>query len=78
LSVIVAAVGVKQGISVSRKEDAPECHSAMRAIYDPVLMPGGIIDEANPEIFSVSVRRLVEFLPEPEKPELIKSLKESA
>jgi len=50
----------------------------MRAIYDPVLMPGGIIDEANPEIFSVSVRRLVEFLPEPEKPELIKSLKESA
>jgi hypothetical protein len=36
------------------------------------------LDEASPGIFSVLVRRLVEFLPEPEKLELIKSLKDPA
>ncbi len=42
------------------------------------FLAGATLDETNPEIFLVSVRRLVEFLPEPEKLELIKSLKESA
>ena len=41
------------------------------------FLAGATLDEASPGIFSVSVRRLVEFLPEPEKQELIKSLKES-
>jgi len=41
------------------------------------FLAGATHDEASPRIFSVSVRRLVEFLSEPEKLELIKSLKES-
>src|SRR3984893_6218562 len=36
------------------------------------FLAGATLDEASPGIFSVSVRRLVEFLPEPEKLELIK------
>ena len=42
------------------------------------FLAGATLDEASPGIFSVSVRRLVEFLPQPEKLELIKSLRESA
>jgi hypothetical protein len=42
------------------------------------FLAGATLDEASPGIFSVLVRRLVEFLPKPEKLELIKSLKEPA
>ncbi|MGB8522192.1 MAG: hypothetical protein WCD43_04435 [Candidatus Acidiferrales bacterium] len=42
------------------------------------FLAGATLDEANPEIFSGSIRRLVELLPGPERLEFIKSLKESA
>jgi hypothetical protein len=42
------------------------------------FLAGATLDEANPAIFSVSIRRLVELLPEPERLELVRSLKESA
>ena len=42
------------------------------------FLAGAILDEVNPKIFSVAVRRLIEFLPDTEKLELIKNLKETA
>jgi hypothetical protein len=42
------------------------------------FLAGATLDKANPEIFLVSVRRLVEFLPESEKLKLIEGLKRSA
>jgi hypothetical protein len=42
------------------------------------FLAGATLDEANPAVFSVSIRRLVELLPGPQKLEFIKSLKESA
>jgi hypothetical protein len=42
------------------------------------FLAGATLDEGNPEIFSAAVRRLIEFLPGPERLELIKNLKESA
>ena len=42
------------------------------------FLAGATLGEASTDIFSVSVRRLLEFLPEPERNELIQSLKETA
>ena len=42
------------------------------------FLAGATLAEVNPEIFSVAVRRLIEFLPDSEKLELIESLKRSA
>ena len=42
------------------------------------FLAGATLDDANPSVFSVSVRRLVELLPGPERLEFIKTLKESA
>jgi hypothetical protein len=42
------------------------------------FLAGATLDEVNPAVFSLSIRRLVEFLPGPERLEFIKSLKESA
>jgi len=42
------------------------------------FLAGATLDETSPAIFSVSIRRLVELLPGPQKLEFIKSLKESA
>jgi hypothetical protein len=42
------------------------------------FLAGATLDEASPAIFSVSIRRLVELLPGPERLEFIRSLKESA
>jgi len=42
------------------------------------FLAGATLDKANPEIFLVAVRRLVEFLPDSEKLGLIESLKRSA
>ncbi len=42
------------------------------------FLAGAALDEANPAIFSVSIRRLVELLPRPERLDFIKTLKESA
>jgi hypothetical protein len=42
------------------------------------FLAGATLDEANPAVFSVSIRRLVELLPGPQKLEFINSLKESA
>jgi hypothetical protein len=41
------------------------------------FLAGATLDEVNPKLFSVAVRRLIEFLPETEKLELIKNLKET-
>jgi hypothetical protein len=41
------------------------------------FLAGAMLDEVNPKIFSVAVRRLIEFLPATEKLELIKNLKET-
>jgi hypothetical protein len=41
------------------------------------FLAGATLDEVNPAVFSLSIRRLVEFLPGPVRLELIKSLKES-
>jgi hypothetical protein len=42
------------------------------------FLAGATLDQVDPETFSVSVRRLVEFLPESEKLKLIEGLKRSA
>jgi len=42
------------------------------------FLAGATLDEASPAIFSVSIRRLVELLPGPERLEFVRSLKESA
>jgi hypothetical protein len=42
------------------------------------FLAGATLDEANPAVFSVSIRRLVELLPGPQKLEFINNLKESA
>ena len=42
------------------------------------FLAGATLDNVDPETFSVSVRRLVEFLPESEKLKLIEGLKRSA
>jgi hypothetical protein len=42
------------------------------------FLAGATLGEPNPAIFSVSIRRLIEFLPGPERLELIRNLKESA
>ena len=42
------------------------------------FLAGATFDKVDPETFSVSVRRLVEFLPESEKLKLIEELKRSA
>jgi hypothetical protein len=42
------------------------------------FLAGAALDEASPAILSVSIRRLVELLPGPQKLEFINSLKESA
>ena len=42
------------------------------------FLAGATLDKVDPETFSVSVRRLVEFLPESEKLKLIEGLKRSA
>jgi hypothetical protein len=42
------------------------------------FLAGATLDEPSPAIFSVSIRRLVELLPGPERVEFIRSLKESA
>jgi hypothetical protein len=42
------------------------------------FLAGATLDEVNPKSFSVAVRRLIEFLPETEKLELIRNLKETA
>ncbi len=42
------------------------------------FLAGATFDDANPETFTVAVRRLIEFLPEPGKLELTKYLKEFA
>jgi hypothetical protein len=42
------------------------------------FLAGATLGEANSNVFSVSVRRLLEFLPELERIELIQSLKETA
>jgi hypothetical protein len=41
------------------------------------FLAGATLGETNPNVFSVSVRRLLEFLPGPERIELIRSLKET-
>jgi hypothetical protein len=41
------------------------------------FLAGATLDEVSPAIFSVSIRRLVELLPGPERLEFIRSLKES-
>jgi hypothetical protein len=42
------------------------------------FLAGATLDQVDPETFSVSVRRLVEFLPESEKLRLVEALKRSA
>ena len=42
------------------------------------FLAGATVGEANLGVFSASVRRLLEFLPDPERIELIHSLKEIA
>ena len=42
------------------------------------FLAGATLGEVNPNVFSTSVRRLIEFLPNPERIELIHSLKELA
>ena len=42
------------------------------------FLAGATLDEANPAIFSVSIRRLAELLPKLERLEFIRSLKGSA
>ncbi len=42
------------------------------------FLAGATLDGASPAIFSVSIRRLVELLPGPERLEFVRSLKESA
>jgi hypothetical protein len=42
------------------------------------FLAGATLGEPNPNIFSTSVRRMIEFLPSPERIELIRSLKEIA
>ena len=42
------------------------------------FLAGATLGEADADVFSGSVRRLLEFLPGPEKKELIRSLKETA
>lgn len=42
------------------------------------FLAGATLGEANADVLSVSVRRLLEFLPQPEKNALIRSLKETA
>src|ERR1700691_2320969 len=42
------------------------------------FLAGATLDEASPAILSVSIRRLVELLPGPERLEFIRTLKESA
>jgi hypothetical protein len=42
------------------------------------FLAGATLDEPNSAVFSVSIRRLVELLPGPERLEFIRSLKASA
>ena len=42
------------------------------------FLAGATLGEANADVFSGSVRRLLEFLPGPERKGLIRSLKETA
>jgi hypothetical protein len=42
------------------------------------FLAGTTLGEANAEVFSASVRRLLEFLPRPDRIELIHRLKETA
>ena len=42
------------------------------------FLAGANLGEGNADVFSGSVRRLIDFLPGPEKIELIQSLKETA
>jgi hypothetical protein len=42
------------------------------------FLAGAMLDEVSPKIFSIAVRRLIEFLPDTEKLDLIKNLKETA
>jgi hypothetical protein len=41
------------------------------------FLAGATLGDANPKVYSVSIRRLVDFLPEEEKTELIKNLRKS-